>query len=157
MSTCYGVAIHAYVLMTNHVHLLVTPEDELSTSRMMQQLGRKYVTYFNKVHERTGTLWEGRFRSSMIATVRYLFACYRYVELNPVRAGMVQSADQYKWSSYRTNALARRDDLVSPHAEYVALASDSAERCEKYRRLFAGMHADTDEEIRVACRKGVSL
>jgi putative transposase len=157
MSRQYGVAVHAYVLMTNHVHLLITPSDESSASRMMQQLGRKYVTHFNKAHSRTGTLWEGRFRSSVIKTSRYLFACYRYVELNPVRAGMVKSPEQYEWSSYRSNACARRNEMLRPHCEYLLLGHDTVSRCEKYRRLFVGTHADTDEEIRVACRKGLPL
>jgi putative transposase len=153
----YSVAVHAYVLMTNHVHLLVAPGDEMSASQMMQQLGRKYVTYFNNAHSRSGTLWEGRFRSAMISTSRYLFACYRYIELNPVRAGMVQSPDQFQWSSYRTNAFACRNALITPHSEYVALGNDAQDRCAAYRRLFLGTHADADEAIRTACRKGTTL
>ena len=97
----YGVSVHAYVLMTNHVHILANPVRENSISAMMQQLGRKYVCYFNKEHGRTGGLWDGRFRSSVIRSDRYLFACYRYIALNPVRAGMVQSACEYSWSRYR--------------------------------------------------------
>ena len=156
-STRYCVAIHAYALMTNHVHLLATPCDATAASRMMQQLGRKYVSYYNKTHARTGTLWEGRFRSSVITTSRYLFACHRYIEQNPVRAGLVMSPEQYAWSSYRVNALAARDDLITPHREIVALGSDSASRCAKYRLLFAGTHTETDEAIRVASRKSVQL
>lgn len=156
-SSHYGVAVHAYVLMSNHVHILATPEDAGGVSRMMQQLGRKYVSYFNKAHARTGTLWEGRFRASMIESLRYLFACYRYIELNPVRAGLVSSPAEYEWSSYRTNAFARHNDLVKPHRAYLGLGGDSATRCDSYRRLFAGTHTDTDELIRTANRKGRTL
>lgn len=150
----YSVAIHAYALMPNHVHLLATPNKEMAASRMMQQLGRKYVSYFNKQHVRTGTLWEGRFRSSMITTSRYLFACHRYIELNPVRAGLVPSPDRYEWSSYRANALAQHSELLTPHLLIIALANDPARRGASYRRLFAGTHTDADETIRTACRKG---
>ena len=89
------MAIHAYVLMTNHVHMLVTPMAGGDISRMMQSLGRKYVRYFNTAHQRTGTLWEGRFKSSVVETERYLLTVYRYIELNPVRAGMVVHASEY--------------------------------------------------------------
>ncbi len=143
--------------MTNHVHILATPDADWGASRMMQQLGRKYVSYFNKVHSRTGTLWEGRFRASMIESLRYLFACYRYIELNPVRAGLVSSPEEYEWSSYRCNALGRCNDLVKPHRAYVALDGEPPARCNSYRRLFVGTHEDTDETIRIANRKGRTL
>jgi putative transposase len=156
-STRYDVAVHAYVLMTNHVHLLVSPTNDFGASRMMQQLGRKYVSYFNKAYQRTGTLWEGRFRSSMIDSSHYLFACYRYIELNPIRAGLVTAPEQYKWSSYRSNALGYSHENVTAHHDYMLLAEDRMDRCRLYRRLFAGTHDDADEAIRTACRKGVRL
>jgi putative transposase len=157
VSADYCVAVHAYVLMTNHVHLLVTPQDEAGASNMMQQLGRKYVSYFNKAHERTGTLWEGRFRSSMITSSRYLFACHRYIELNPVRAGIVSSPEQYRWSSFHANGLGCHDELITQHGEIIALAPTLADRRDAYRRLFIGTHDEADDEIRIAYRKGLSL
>jgi putative transposase len=157
MSALYAVAVHAYVLMTNHVHLLVTPADEFGASCMMQQLGRQYVSYFNATHARTGPLWEGRFRSSMISSSRYLLACYRYIELNPVRAHIVPMPNQYPWSSYRANALAHHDDTVTPHADVIALGDNAVERCARYRALFATAVDEDDEAIRIAWRKGVAL
>jgi putative transposase len=132
-----GCAIHAYVLMTNHVHLLVTGHQQRSVSRMMQSVGRRYVRRINAARNRTGTLFQGRFRASLIESERYLLACMRYIELNPVRAGMVSDPSQYRWSSYRANAMARYDPLVLPHAEYVALGSDAASRADRYRSMLA--------------------
>jgi putative transposase len=153
----YEVNMHAYVLMPNHVHLLATPPSNHAISRMMQQLGRKYVSYFNKTHSRTGTLWEGRFRSSTITSVRYLFACYRYIEMNPVRAGLVASPEDFEWSSYRVNALGHTSGLITPH-KLLATLGDSAEACQRtYRGLFSGLHGNLDEDIRRACRKGLPL
>jgi putative transposase len=124
---------------------------------MMQQLGRKYVSYFNKLHVRTGTLWEGRFRSSVIGSERYLFACYRYIELNPVRAGLVRSAREYKWSSYRANAVNLPDGLVTPSPEWLALGKSGAERAKQYQQLFVSGIEDHDDRIRSALRKGRPL
>jgi len=101
----YDVAVHAWVFMTNHVHLLVTPSSSDGVSKMMQTLGRYYVRYFNNTYRRTGTLWEGRFKSCVIDAEEYLLTCYRYIELNPVRAGMVESPSDYAWSSYGANGL----------------------------------------------------
>lgn len=153
----YRVSIYAFVLMTNHVHMLAVPARENAVSSMMQQLGRKYVSYFNKLHVRTGTLWEGRFRSSVIGSERYLFACYRYIELNPVRAGLARSAREYNWSSYRANAMNLPDGLVTASPEWLALGKSGAERAKQYRRLFVSGIEDHDERIRVALRKGRSL
>lgn len=133
----YDVQIHAYVLMSNHVHLLLTPTDNSGASKMMQQLGRKFVLYFNKAHDRTGTLWEGRFRSSLIETDKYLLACQRYIELNPVRAKMVSHPSAYRWSSYHANAMGKPSSLITPHAVWTDLGCDSGERCNRYRRMFA--------------------
>jgi len=133
----HACAVHAYCLMTNHVHLLLTPSEAHSCTALMRDLGRRYVPYFNRRHERTGTLWEGRFRSCLVESARYLLACYRYIELNPVRAGMVDQPNSYAWSSYATNSGRRRDPLVSPHAEFEALGDQAERRHAAYRGLFA--------------------
>ncbi|MGI0034916.1 MAG: transposase [Nitrososphaera sp.] len=96
---CYRVSLHAYVLITNHVHLLMTPSDEFGVSRVMQSLGRRYVQYINHQFRRTGTLWEGRHKASLVQAEHYLLTCYRYIELNPVRAGMVSHPGEYRWST----------------------------------------------------------
>jgi putative transposase len=129
-------AIHAYVLMPNHSHLLVTADDALAPARMMQSLGSKYVRYFNKRHGRTGTLWEGRYRSSLIDSERYFLQCSRYIETNPVRAGMVHEPGAYRWSSFRSNAEGEPDVLVRRHPVYLALGRWSSVRREAYRALF---------------------
>ncbi len=156
-SSHYRVSIYAFVLMTNHVHMLAAPAREDSVSRMMQQLGRKYVSYFNKSHGRTGTLWEGRFRSSVVSHERYLFACYRYIEVNPVRAGLVPAARDYQWSSYRANAMNLPNGLVRASPEWLALGRSNSERSKQYRRLFAGGIEDHDDQIRLALKKGRPL
>ena len=112
----FAVAVHAYVLMDNHFHLLVTPESETAVSRMMQALGRSYVRYFNDLHGRSGSLWEGRYRSTVIETERYLLTCMAYFDLNPVRAGLVGQAQDYPWSSYAHYAGLCSDKLITPHA-----------------------------------------
>lgn len=129
--------IHAYVLMTNHAHLLITPQTEHGIGKVMQMLGRYYVQYFNHTYQRTGTLWEGRYKATLIDTERYLLTCYRYIELNPVRAaGMVDHPSQYPWSSYHYNALGDTDELVSPHDEYRRLGRTAMARQQAYRALF---------------------
>ena len=133
---CHGLLIHAYVLMTNHVHMLATPERKESIPKVMQSLGRKYVQYFNFTYQRTGTLWEGRYRATLVDTERYLLSCYRYVELNPVRAGMVAHPSGYDWSSYRHNAMGEEDGLVMFHQKYLELGKDDEERQSHYRDLF---------------------
>jgi len=122
--------------MTNHVHLLVTALENQGTSLLMMDLGRRYVRYFNDMHDRTGTLWEGRFRSSLVETRRYCLACYRYIELNPVRAGLVSAPEQYRWSSYRTNALGIPSSLITPHSEWLELGTRDELRRRAYRALF---------------------
>lgn len=140
----YQVDVHAWVLMTNHVHLLVTPHEEQAVSKMMQALGRSYVRYFNKTYQRTGTLWEGRFKSCLVQTASYVLYCYRYIELNPVRAGMVKDPSEYHWSSYASNALGRESSLLVPHDEYEKLGSSKTQRLMNYRSLFEG---HTDEAL----------
>lgn len=138
----YGCSVHAYVLMTNQVHLLVTPSSAGAVSRMMQWLGRQHVGYINGRYRRTGTLWEGRYKSCLVDTERYLLTCYRYIELNPVRAAMVADPADYAWSSYRANAQALPDKVVVPHVEYLRLGTDVSERCVAYRQLFKEVLGD---------------
>ncbi len=138
MASRYACTIHAFVLMSNHVHLLVTPDALGAVSRMMQGIGRSYVRAFNQRHERTGTLWEGRYKSCLVDSETYVLACYRYIELNPVRAGLVHDPSQYRWSSYGVNALAHLSTLVRPHDVYLALGETATSRREAYRALFGG-------------------
>ncbi len=140
----YGGAVHAYVLMNNHVHLLVTGAETGSLGRMMQCLGRRYVRYVNSRYERTGTLWEGRFRSSLVDSDRYLLTCYRYIELNAVRARIVNLPGDYPWSSYNCNARGRKSELITPHATYLALGKTSAARFSAYQRLFRDAISEGD-------------
>ena len=135
----YQVAIHAFVLMTNHVHLLLTPSDEQGVSRMMQAQGRKYVQHFNFTYGRSGTLWEGRYKSTVVDADNYLLTVYRYIELNPVRAKMVAHAAEYPWSSYQGNALGKPVQLLTPHSLYNQLGNTDKERQLAYRGLFNGM------------------
>ena len=130
-------AVHAYVLMTNHVHLLLTPGASARVDRMMQALGRRYVRWFNDTHARSGTLWEGRYRSGPVHAEDYLLRCHRYIELNPVRAGLTSTAAAFHWSSYGANALGRADAVVSPHPVYIALGSDAVDRQRAYREFVA--------------------
>jgi len=139
-----GCAVHAYTLMTNHVHLLVTGAERGAVSHMMQHLGRRYVVSFNARYRRTGTLWEGRFKSSLVDSEHYLFACHRYIEMNPLRAAMVADPVDYRWSSYRRNALGEANRLVTPHPLYLQLGPDPAARQAAYRALFSGALADED-------------
>jgi REP-associated tyrosine transposase len=137
-------AVHAYVLMTNHVHLLVTPEDKGQVSRMMQSLGRRYVRYVNDRYHRTGTLWEGRYKASLVDSDSYLLCCYRYIELNPVRARMVADLKDYRWSSYGANALGAPDPVIRAHPNYLALSKDATTRHAAYRTLVAGAMSEQD-------------
>lgn len=132
-----SVDVHAYVLMTNHVHLLMTGECDEGVSALMKGLGQRYVQYVNRTYQRSGPLFEGRFRSSLVEADAYLLACQRYIELNPVRAGMVETPAEYPWSSYRANALGGEDPLVAPHSRYVALGDLPEKRQSAYRALFA--------------------
>jgi putative transposase len=122
--------------MTNHVHLLLTPSTADAIAILMRNLGQRYVQYFNRRYERSGTLWEGRPRSCLVESARYVIACHRYIEMNPVRAGMAPSAMAYKWSSHNGNAGHADNTLLTPHPEYLALASDDAARHAAYTSLF---------------------
>ena len=133
----YGCAVYAYVLMTNHVHLLSSASRPYDLSRMMQYLGRYYVRYINRVYKRSGTLWEGRFKASLVDTEAYFLRCCRYIECNPVRAGMVRGPGEYIWSSYRHHAFGMASELLAMHEEYERLANSAAERQLAYRGLFS--------------------
>lgn len=150
--------VHAYVLMTNHVHLLMTPHKEDGISKLMQMMGRYYVQYFNYTYKRTGTLWEGRYKASLIDSERYALVCYRYIELNPVRANMVSHPADYPWSSYRSNALGKVDACVTPHVLYWGLGVDDVSRQSAYRALFDGqMDESTITQLREATNKACVL
>ena len=135
-ATANQVAIHAYVLMTNHVHLLATPGSEYGITHMMQDLGRKYVRYINHTYWRTGSLWEGRFKASLVDSEVYLLTCMRYIEMNPVRANMVSHPGEYQWSSYAANTRGNFDKLIMPHPLYLQLGTDQESRQFAYRELF---------------------
>lgn len=137
-------AVHAYVLMTNHVHLLLTPAAVGQVAALMQSLGRRYVRYINDRHHRTGTLWEGRYKACPVDRDSYLLHCYRYIELNPVRARMVDDPDGYRWSSYGANACGRPDPLVTPHPMILALGRDTQSRQTAYRELVRQAISDDD-------------
>jgi len=144
--------------MTNHVHLLLTPQQANGASLLMKHLGQRYVQHVNRVHRRTGTLWEGRFRSCLTQSEEYVLACYRYIELNPVRAGMSSHPRDYRWSSYRINAEARPSTLIAPHEEYVALGSNAKRRRAAYRDLFLDRLApEVLASIRLATNGNVAL
>lgn len=132
----HDCAVHAYVLMTNHVHLLITPSTSGAAGQLMKQLGQRYVQYVNRTYRRSGTLWEGRFRSCLTQEEAYVLSCYRYIELNPIRANMVGHPAEYPWSSYRVNAQSEESDLLTPHSLYTALSTDDVARQTTYRELF---------------------
>jgi putative transposase len=140
----YRVAVHAYVLMTNHVHLLVTTKLNGDLSRFMQHIGRRYVRYVNYAYKRSGTLWEGRFKSSVVDVDHYLLTCYRYIELNPVRAGMTERPSEYPWSSARWHGFGLGDEIVRDHPIYEALGSTKEARAFAYRELF---RTQMDEDL----------
>jgi putative transposase len=158
LSEKYDCAVHAYCLMTNHVHLLLTPSAADACTGLMRDLGQRYVQYFNRRHDRSGTLWEGRFRSCIAESALYVLGCYRYIELNPVRAGMVDHPSSYLWSSYAVNSGMRSDPLISSHAEYIALATDSHLRQAAYRGLFdQRLEPGLQKAIREATNAGYPL
>lgn len=151
----HGVLVHAFVLMTNHVHLLMTPVDKTGISNVMQNLGRYYVHYINSTYNRTGTLWEGRFKSTIVSDQDYLFQLYRYIELNPVRANMVQHPGDYPWSSYHHNASDKKISLLTPHPLYDSLGNDDDARKQAYRALFSNdIDKQTLKSIRDSTNKG---
>ena len=149
----FRCAIHAYVLMTNHVHLLLTPEDADGVSLLMKHLGQHYVQHVNQLYGRTGTLWEGRFKSCLAQSQTYVLACYRYIEMNPLRAGMVTHPGNYRWSSYAANADGASTGMLTPHSEYLALGTSDATRREAYRSLVA---EELDPVITCAIRESTN-
>lgn len=158
LATRRGCAIHAYVLMTNHVHLLVTPAGRGDIAWMMQALGRRYVRYVNDRFHRSGTLWEGRYKACLVASDEHLLRCYRYIELNPVRARMVAASADYRWSSHAANAFGRRDDLVTPHPLYLALGPTAPVRHAAYRDLVAeAVTAEETDTIRLTLQRQHAL
>lgn len=150
--------LHAFCLMDNHVHLLVTTEQANGCALLMKSVAQRYAQYFNKAHRRTGYLWEGRFKSCLVQAERYALACQRYIEMNPVRAGMVRAAGDFRWSSFRVNAHGENSSVVTPHIEYQQLGRTPAERQAAYRDLF-GSAADAAplEQIRRATNGGFVL
>ena len=157
-SVKHYVDIHAWVFMTNHVHLLCTPRKPNAISLLMQSLGRRYVQYFNYKYGRTGTLWEGRFKSCIIECDLYLLQVYKYIELNPVRANIVNDPSDYVWSSYQINALGKQSALCTCHPTYLDLGSSAIERQEIYRSLFNNhIEGKIIEDIRLSLNKGLAL
>jgi putative transposase len=150
----HGCKRHAYVLMTNHLHLLITPQEEQGIGKAMQMLGRYYVQYYNYTYQRTGTLWEGRYKATLIDAESYFLTCMRYIELNPVRADMVAHPSDYPWSSYHSNALGQANDLITPHMEYSRLGKTDEDRQAAYRQLFKSHIPESSlDEIREATNK----
>lgn len=154
----HELTVHAYVLMTNHVHLLASPEAEVSIPKTLQSVGRRYVQYFNYRYKRTGTLWEGRYKATLIDSDHYLLTCMRYIELNPVRAGMVDHPQKYPWSSYASNAFGNINKLLKPHDLYRHLGDSEADRQSAYCLLFqAGIGKSDLEVIRASTNKGWAM
>ena len=154
----FQVDVHGWVFMTNHVHLLVTPRSDNGVSRLMQSLGRRYVGHFNYSYARSGTLFEGRFRSCLVQENQYFLTCLRYIELNPVRAGMVRDPGDYRWSSHRAHAFGAPVKFWKPHDLYLSLASNSAERQSNWRKIVGeAMDNDTISKIRHCTNTGLML
>lgn len=151
----HALFIHAYVLMSNHVHLLASPETEQSIPKTLQSIGRRYVQYFNYQYKRTGTLWEGRYKATVIDSDRYLLTCMRYIELNPIRAGMVEHPSDYPWSSYTANADGQENSIITQHMLYQQLDANVGKRQAGYRQLFKTAIGRADlESLREATNKG---
>ncbi len=153
-----GCGLHAYALMTNHVHLLLTPNVAAHVPTLLISLGRRYVQWINRRYGRTGTLWDSRYKSSLIEVDAYLLACQRYIELNPVRAGIVSDPALYRWTSYRTNAFGRDNVTVTAHAAYLALGASANERQSAYRALCRdGVDHELLDDIRPALNQNQPL
>jgi putative transposase len=154
----FGCSVHAYCLMTNHVHLLITPHSHSACGLMMKNLSQQYVQRVNYRLKRSGTLWEGRFHSSLVLSENYILACYRYIECNPVRARMAANAAQYRWSSYHANGQGRGDSAILPHAAFMALGLDADQRTRAYAALCAqALPDEVVDEIRRANRVGAAV
>jgi putative transposase len=145
----HGIGLHAFVLMDNHFHLLLTPAAVGTLSRAMHWVGQSYVQAFNARHKRCGALWQGRFKSCLVQSERYLLTVMRYIELNPVRAAMVHAPEDYRWSSVHTHLARARDPLISPHPLYLAMGRDETERARAYQQwLGAGIAPDDLQQLR---------
>ncbi|TAG49499.1 MAG: transposase [Betaproteobacteria bacterium] len=157
----HDLAIHAYVLMTNHLHLMATPLDAASAPKALQRFGRLYVQYFNRRYQRTGTLFEGRYRATAVQAETYLVRLMHYIELNPVRAGMVAQAGDYEWSSYRGNAMCFDDAVISAHDLYTQLGSQASRRCAAYTETFESLGLERNDaelaRIRDCVNKGWAM
>lgn len=157
-SALYECSIHAYVLMPNHVHLLASPLSSGAIAAMMQDVGRRYVRLFNETHDRTGTLWEGRYKANLVDTESYLLTCHRYIELNPVRAGLADGPANYRWSSHRHYAYGEPDVLVHHHPLFERLGTDMDRRREMFLALFnTPLSCEDIERIRIAAQRGQPL
>jgi len=154
----YDCAVHAYVLMTNHVHILTTPQESQGISRFMQYIGRHYVPFINQKYGSSGSIWDGRFKASLINSEQYLLICMRYIELNPVRASVTRVPSEYPWSSYHANALGEHDSRITPHPIYMRLGKTDDERLNVYRHLFeTQLYVDDLASIRGAWQTGTPL
>lgn len=154
----YDCHVHAYVLMTNHVHLLISPATSNGLAKLMKSLGQRYVQYINRKYSRSGTLWEGRFKSCITGEDDYVLSCYRYIELNPVRANMVQHPADYFWSSYRANERGEESQLTSPHDAYLSLAKNDEGRQRQYREIFnSELCPNMVDQIRAATNSNYAL
>ena len=152
---CAGCELHAYCLMGNHLHLLLTARTATGCALLMKAIAQLHAQYINKNYRRSGYLWESRFKSCLVQSEDYLLACYRYIELNPVRAGLVRRPDEYRWSSYAANARGEACLLITPHDQYVALGRDPAERQAVYREMFGSQLSTLQvTEIRNATNGG---
>ena len=154
----FDCAVHAYCLMTNHVHVLLTPAERTSCSQLMKHVAQRYSKRMKAKTGRMGTLWESRFFSALVPSEMYALACYRYIDLNPVRAGLAAHPAEYRWSSYRANAAIQFDDFLVQHAAYSALATDHARRAAAYEALCASsLDQAMVDDIRKATRGGYSI
>ena len=150
--------LHAFCLMTNHVHLLLSADQGDGCAQLMKGIGQLHAQYINKRYGRSGYLWQGRFKSCLVQSEDYVLACYRYIELNPVRAGIARRPDEYRWSSYAANATGEPQDMISPHEQYERLGRVPAERQAIYRDLFGEIQQPKRlDEIRAATRGGYAL
>ena len=150
-----GCSLHAYVIMTNHLHLLITPRNKAKLAAFMQSVANRYVRYFNAQHQRTGTIWEGRFKSCLVDSDQYLFALHKYIEMNPVKAGMAEDIAEYPWSSYQHNALGQADPLITEHERYQSLGVSHKQRSDVYLDMFEQFNTSAqDVDITQATLRG---
>lgn len=150
-----GCALHAYVIMSNHLHLLITPKTKEQLAVFMQAMANRYVRYFNAKHQRTGTIWEGRFKSCLVDSEQYLFTLYKYIEMNPIKANVVDDLADYKWSSYQHNALGVADRLLTEHKMYKRLGRSVQQRCDDYQKILTDLDIETQQaQITEATMRG---